>query len=300
VGAIFKKEVPDSRLPYTGERLSAGHQTQTEIEHYHRYYFARHYCCNKDVLDIASGEGYGSAILSQVASSVIGVDISEEAVAHAQTAHVHPNLKFLKGDTCHIPVADNSIDIVVSFETLEHFGEHHEFMKEVKRILRPDGRLIISTPDRDIYSPVGTEANPYHVLELTKQEFIDISKHYFQHIRMVNQRTLVGSALIVDDNKVFERDSIVFEHRGDTHVEVSQGLPRAPYLICIASDTDIPIISNSLLIDSYNVADAYNHAANHAANHAKQQRVNDANKKFSRRVLSWLSNKLVDKLNEPS
>ena len=171
MGEIFKKELPNAVLPYTGERFTDGHDIETEIEHYHRYFFARSYCRGKDVLDIASGEGYGSAILAQVASSVVGVDICAEAVSHARTVHTYPNLKYLTGDVRKIPLDDQSVDVVVSFETLEHFYEHDLFMQEVKRVLRPNGQLIISTPNSDIYSAIGIPANPYHVNELTKIEF---------------------------------------------------------------------------------------------------------------------------------
>src|SRR5260221_243529 len=171
MGEIFKREAPNATLPFTGERFTDGHDIETEIEHYHRYFFARSYCRGKDVLDIASGEGYGSAILAQVASSVIGVDICGEAVSHAQTNHSYTNLGYLTGDVRNIPLGENSVDVVVSFETLEHFYEHDLFMQEVKRVLRPGGYLIISTPNSDIYSGIGVPANPYHVNELTKTEF---------------------------------------------------------------------------------------------------------------------------------
>jgi len=71
VGEIFSRPVPGKRLSFTGERLTSELGGQTEIEHLHRYLLARDFCRGKDVLDIASGEGYGSALLSQVATSVV-------------------------------------------------------------------------------------------------------------------------------------------------------------------------------------------------------------------------------------
>ncbi|MFC7552845.1 class I SAM-dependent methyltransferase [Pseudoroseomonas wenyumeiae] len=112
-------------------------QGQIEIEHLHRYFLAREASRGLDVLDIASGEGYGSALLAQVARSVIGVDVAEGAVDYAQQNYKRDNLRFLHGDGRAIPVADASVDVVVSFETLEHLYEQDMFLAECRRVLRP-------------------------------------------------------------------------------------------------------------------------------------------------------------------
>ena len=127
-----------------------------EIEHLHRYFLARDLCRGLDVLDVAAGEGYGTALLAQVAHSVVGVDISAEAVAHAAEAYRGPNFRFLEGDARCLPLADASVDAVVSFETIEHLWEHNQFLAEVRRVLRPGGWLIVSSPERDSFtSPSG-------------------------------------------------------------------------------------------------------------------------------------------------
>jgi 2-polyprenyl-3-methyl-5-hydroxy-6-metoxy-1,4-benzoquinol methylase len=71
-------------LPFTGERFIPGTPGEIWVEHWHRYHFAARWCEGKRVLDVACGEGYGSALLARGASRVTGVDISPEAVAHAQ------------------------------------------------------------------------------------------------------------------------------------------------------------------------------------------------------------------------
>ncbi len=82
MGEIFHLIRPDSPLDFTGERLATATSGQVEVEHLHRYFLARDFCRGLDVLDIASGEGYGSALLTQVARSVVGVEISADAVQH--------------------------------------------------------------------------------------------------------------------------------------------------------------------------------------------------------------------------
>ncbi len=160
MGELFERAVPHTALPWTGERLTTGVTGQVEIEHFHRYAFARDLCRGLDVLDIASGEGYGSALMAQVARSVVGVEIDPAVIAHAQAAYQKPNLRFLQGDARAIPLPDASVDAVVSFETIEHFYEHAAFIAETCRVLRPGGLLIISSPERDTYSLAQHAPNP--------------------------------------------------------------------------------------------------------------------------------------------
>ena len=98
MGEIFERPSPPHDLKWTGERLTSETSGQTEIEHLHRYFFARALCRGLDVLDIASGEGYGSAMIAQVAASVTGVEIDPAAVQHANEAYSQPGLRYLQGE----------------------------------------------------------------------------------------------------------------------------------------------------------------------------------------------------------
>ena len=109
------------------------------LEHLHRYLLAAELAKGRRVLDIACGEGYGSDLLSQVARLVVGVDIAIEAFEHASLRYHRPNLKFVAGSCTTIPLASGSVDVVVSFETLEHVAEHEAMLKEVRRVLVPSG-----------------------------------------------------------------------------------------------------------------------------------------------------------------
>jgi SAM-dependent methyltransferase len=175
MGEIFERPLPVVGLAFTGERLTSEFGGQTEIEHLHRYMLARHLCHGRRVLDIASGEGYGAAMLAQVATSVVGIEIAAEVVAHAAGNYQRKNLSFLTSDARAIPLENSSIDVVISFETIEHFTDHDRFLAEIRRVLGPGGLLVISTPDRDNYSPTDRPANPYHALELTCPEYV--SRH---------------------------------------------------------------------------------------------------------------------------
>jgi SAM-dependent methyltransferase len=242
----FPREAARTPEAFTGERLTSAIDGQVQIEHYHRYLFARTFCQGLDVLDVASGEGYGSAQLAQVARSVVGVEYSADTVQSAVANFARPNLRFTQGDARALPLGDSCVDVVVSFETLEHFREHDAFLTEIRRVLRPDGILIVSTPDRETYSPAGQASNPYHVRELGRGEFDALIRRYFAYVGMLSQRPLIGSALLGDIGSA--QPPLVFERRGD-RFEACAGMPRAPYLIAVASARPVPVPPHSLFIE---------------------------------------------------
>lgn len=253
MGEIFPLATPAIALPYTGERLTSAECGQGEIEHLHRYFLARHLARGKEVLDVASGEGYGAALLAQVAQRVIGVEIDADAVAHAARAYPRDNLRFLRGDACAIPLATASVDLVTSFETIEHFYDHETFLTEIKRVLRPGGMLILSTPDRDITSPASAPPNPYHVHELTRDELRTLIARHFRHMATFAQRPMLGTALLADGPMpggpaARSVRPMTFEQRGPDRIEASAGLARATYLLVVAADSDLPELADSLFI----------------------------------------------------
>src|SRR6185312_17504105 len=90
-------------------------------EHCHRYAFARRYVAGRRVLDAACGEGYGSALLADVAQTVVGVDIEPDVIANATATYgKRTNLFFEAASVTRLPLPDASVEAVVSFETIEH------------------------------------------------------------------------------------------------------------------------------------------------------------------------------------
>ena len=189
---IFNVSLPERSMEFTGERMTTAIEGEIEFEHFHRYCLARDLCPGLDVLDVASGEGYGSSILANVARSVIGVDVDPAAIAHARTTYGGENLRFVQGSALDLPLGDASVDAVVSFETLEHVREHARFMAEVKRVLRPGGKLIVSTPERAVYSARGEPVNKYHLLELTVAEFDSLLRANFRHVSHIKSASHFG------------------------------------------------------------------------------------------------------------
>ena len=181
-------------MEFTGERYLPNVDGQIKYEHLHRYALCLEFVEGKRVLDIASGEGYGSALLAKIAQSVVGVDISQEAVDYAEKEYSsYQNLKFLIGSCDSVPLEDCSIDVVTSFETIEHHDKHKEMMQEIKRVLKPDGVLIISSPNRLTYSDEPNYSNPFHVKELYYDELVKLLNACFKHIQVYGQKIATGS-----------------------------------------------------------------------------------------------------------
>lgn len=175
--------IPPILDPTTERMVPESSDASTFWEHIYRYAFASHFVRNKRVLDIACGEGYGAAALQRSgASHVIGVDVSESACLHA---HEKYGLDARTGHAEQIPLADASMEVVVSFETIEHVLNPIRFLDECARILSPGGVLIISTPNKGVYSTETT--NPYHCSEMTESEFASALASKFTSIRFYAQ-----------------------------------------------------------------------------------------------------------------
>jgi SAM-dependent methyltransferase len=157
-------------LEFTGERFIPGTAGEIWHEHWHRYHFAAPLVAGLDVLDVACGEGYGSALLAARARSVIGADIAPGAVDHARSRYAAiPNLEFRQADCAALPFADASFD-VVSFETIEHILTQAPFLDEIRRVLRPDAFPSSPVPTRRVQRPPPRVTNEFHVRELYRAE----------------------------------------------------------------------------------------------------------------------------------
>lgn len=162
----------------------------TDYEHLVRYNLASQYVEGKSVLDVACGSGKGSYVLATTgkAARVLGGDIDAGALLYAQMKYQAPNLEYQ-----HIDATDfdfrGSFDVMISFETVEHFPMTEEFLTNIRKSLAPGGRLIISTPISQIdFNPA--PGNIYHTQEwgvhkfhsLISEKFV-VEKVYFQYYR---------------------------------------------------------------------------------------------------------------------
>jgi len=180
---------PPAELPFTGERFVPGARGEIWVEHWHRYHFAAQFATGLRVVDAACGEGYGSALLARTAASVVGADISAQAIEHARQAYgARANLSFVQAPCTKLPLPDASADLFVSFETVEHIREQEEFLDEIARVLAPDGLLLLSCPNKREYSDRRGFANEFHVKELYRDELAGLVARRFRHARWYGQR----------------------------------------------------------------------------------------------------------------
>jgi 2-polyprenyl-3-methyl-5-hydroxy-6-metoxy-1,4-benzoquinol methylase len=225
-------------MKFTGERFVPAKPGVIALQHYHRYEFALHLVdfSEKTVLDIACGEGYGTDILASQAEKVYGVDISKEAIKYAKTSYKSDKLKFLLGDVIRIPFSDNSFDIVVSFETIEHHNMHDEMIKDIKRVLKKNGALIISSPNKGYYEKYYPNfKNEFHVKELHKNEFDILLRRHFRNLYSFAQNNVFGSVITCEAKYSDVFSLPLFFNK--THGATVFFEPR--FTIAIASDKDL-------------------------------------------------------------
>jgi SAM-dependent methyltransferase len=186
----------DPDLPFTGERFVPGAKGEIWMEHWHRYHFAARWAVGRRVLDVACGEGYGTALLAQVAARATGIDLSQEAIAHARRAYAGmPNLQFARASCTGLPLADGSVDLAVSFETIEHIEAQARFLDELARVLKPGGLLLLSCPNKVEYSDKRDHVNAFHVRELYREELAELVAARFPFSEWYGQRPTFYSVI---------------------------------------------------------------------------------------------------------
>jgi len=241
-------------LPWTGERyLPWGEDPVTAYEHWHRYAFAAQFAAGKRVLDLASGEGYGSAVLAATARQVVACDVDEKAVRHARSKYPGANLNFIVGSVMEIPLRETGFDVIVCFEAIEHVPSPEGMLHEVKRLLAAEGVFIVSTPNKLEYKKIES-SNPFHVKEYDFEEFQGLLSRYFKQMRFLGQRVYCNSSLwpLSASNR-----GVVSEHlldRKDAGFLLSNVEIRVPlYFVGMASDAGrLPEVTGTVLVDSTN------------------------------------------------
>ena len=187
--------VAAATLTFTGERFLPEVRGPIWYEHWHRYAAAAGVVAGRRVLDAACGEGYGSFLLARRAAAVTGVDVASAAIEHARARYARPNLTFATASVLALPLPDASVDVVVSFETVEHLREQEAMIAEFRRVLAPDGVLVISSPNRPVYNEGGGTENHFHVRELDRAELAALLAPAFPRQSWYAQRVLAQSAL---------------------------------------------------------------------------------------------------------
>jgi len=264
-------EHPDGQpeLEFTGERFTPECVREIFYEHWHRYAWAQGLVGGLDVLDCACGEGYGSRILADAADRVTGVDIDRTTIEHARRRYAAGRLEFECASALDLPFDENRFDAVVSFETLEHLAEHEELMAEFRRVLKPDGFLLISSPDKKTYSDNTGFENEYHVRELYRNQFETLLAGQFPNYRLFGQKLMFHSALWRLDGAVGAAECLT----SDDADQVSKTPVPAPaplyYIAMAAADgVELPGVATLSLFDD-RAESVYRHYNDEVRNHIR-------------------------------
>jgi SAM-dependent methyltransferase len=202
-------------------------------EHLVRYRWARQFARGRRILDAGSGTGFGSAMLAEAgAEHVVGIDNDTSAVEQASADRPH-NVEFAVCDVAGLPFDDASFDIVTCMEVIEHVDNPARVIDELHRVLKPDGLLLLSTPNREVVVP----GNPFHLHEFTPDELVETISRRFRNVAARRQHTWVATGVM--DDATLSRGSGSIQgaelHRLDAGLTGEE-----PTTVVAASDGEIP------------------------------------------------------------
>jgi SAM-dependent methyltransferase len=238
-------------LTFTGERFAPEVLGAIWYEHWHRYCLVQPLARGLAVLDAACGEGYGSFLLAATAREVVGIDIAAEAVAHAQARYAAPNLRFVEGSCTALPLADACIDLIVSFETIEHLAAQAQMLAEFRRVLAPGGVLVLSSPNKPVYSGTEPGGNEFHVRELTRDELAALLAAAFPRQCWYGQRVIAQSVLWAQDGEPGAPRAGTLAHLADdgVHAAAEPAPPMYFIVVCAAEGVPLPRLPALSLFD---------------------------------------------------
>ncbi len=236
-------------MEFSGERYLPEMNIDSEISIFHRqrYESILSICAGKNVVDAACGEGYGSSFIAEKAACVIGIDISHEAIENAKGKYQKENLHYYEASVERIPVEDNWADVFVSYETIEHVTEdiQRKFLKEIRRILKKDGILIMSSPDKRNYSDIPQFHNEFHVHELYFEEFDALLKRYFPNRKYYYQGMFCNSYIFGKEQGISGREKKLILRESDQ--------TRSEYLIAVCGKRKGEADISSVIYDASNM-----------------------------------------------
>jgi len=193
---LLRADLP-ARPAFTGERFVPGLAgAHIAYEHLHRYAFARRFVRGRRILDLGCGLGYGAEVLAPLAREVVALDRDRDALRHARVGRTHALGPFVLADATRLPFRDASFDVVIAYELIEHLNDQEALLAEIRRVLPPAGLLLISSPDKDVYSGKLGQRNPFHPKELTTEELLRVLGPHFERVAVYKQRVVEGSVLM--------------------------------------------------------------------------------------------------------
>lgn len=151
--------------------------------HRKAYFRAAETADGLDVLDLGCNNGYGTMEIAERSASVIGVDVSKQAIEAAIATHAGLNIEYRLVDGGCLPFGDKTFDLVTSFQVIEHVDVVEPYLLEIRRVLRDNGKVAFTTPNRCIrLEPGMTPWNPFHVREYEATELEETLRSVFSNV----------------------------------------------------------------------------------------------------------------------
>ena len=137
------------------------------------------------VLDVGFGEGYGTFNLSQYFAKVQGIDVNREVLEHASEKYSSENCFYAVYDGTRIPYSDNTFDAATSFQVIEHIPDISNYLSEIRRVLKPGGVFVLTTPNRVIrLRPNQKPWNRFHLKEYSADDIHEVLGQAFREIKI--------------------------------------------------------------------------------------------------------------------
>ena len=168
------------------------------------YGFARRYVSGKTVANVCWEEvGHGSRLLAGTAGSIAGITRSAEAMEVASAAYSAPNLSYERIDFPKLPYPEEHFDVVVALGVIENLNQPGDLVREARRVLKRDGLLVVSVPDKTGHIKSNSRYRP----GMYASEFQELLEGHFEHVRTYRQGAVAGGAIFPDSGEV--RDAFV-------------------------------------------------------------------------------------------
>jgi len=236
-GSDFHSFMKERYVPGTWSELAL-------YEHFPRYLLAGRLALQKTILDLGCGTGYGSAMLARKgAAAVLGLDIDPSTIEWAERAHREKNLSFCVRTDLGAGFASESFDLITCFEMIEHVTEPKQraTIASIARLLKKNGILLISTPNPIVTKLYGE--NPFHLREMTGEQFLALLSEHFKHIRL-NYQFIHAGALITPEVQTASANARMEFLRG-----ADQRSPAVAF-IAVCSNEPLPEIPVTNFVDN--------------------------------------------------
>lgn len=215
---------------------------------------------DKIVLDIGCNNGYGTSIIAKKATKTIGIDVSPKAIEQAMHNYGSDTLTFIVTDGKSIELSDASCDLVTCFQVIEHLGEYDNFMREIKRVLKPHGQVIFTTPNARLRLNPGMRPwNQFHVKEFTHAELKELLEKYFSNVCVEGLTSDKEIALIeknrLEKSKQAQREGQQLKYKIRKYIK--KLLPTSLLQKIKKQNTSNEVLQNSTIAQKFSTSDLY-------------------------------------------